>query len=296
MTELINTHITRVSEGLGGDAYLIAGREGTALIDSGMAFNAENLIQQIKQVIGEANLDFILLSHTHYDHSGGIALLRREWPKLIVLGEAHGKRTLQKQSAIKAIVDLSALGAEHFGKTMPAFDEKDLRIDECIKDGDVIDLGNIQIEVIGVPGHTKCSLAFFLRNESILFASETTGIIADYGEMTTGFLTSYKDSMESVKKCRKLQAKFIICPHYGPIPEADAKNYWDWAVKSMETSKNFVVKFNKDGYDEAEILKKYVKKFRSERQEAQQPYEAFEMNAIRAIEVIVKEFCQEKIY
>ncbi len=293
MIELMNTHITRVTGGDGGEVYLIAGREGTTLIDSGMAFFADALIQNIKDVLGETKLDFVLLSHTHYDHSGGIPFLRKEWPNLLVLGEAHGKRILEKQSAMKGIKELSENAAAKFEKTMPDFDEKDLRIDECVKEGDIVDLGNIQVEILSTPGHTKCSLAFFLRNESILFASETSGFLTENDEVTPGFLTSYKNSLESIKKCRKLQAKTIICPHVGPIPESDSNKFWDLAVKGMETSKKYIIKLYKDGYDEADILKKYTKKFRSVNQEEQQPFEAFEMNAIKTIEVIVKEFCQE---
>ncbi len=293
MINLQNNSITRVTGGSGGEVYLITGREGAAVIDCGMAFCAEKLIANIREILGERPLDFALISHTHYDHIGGIPFLRKAWPEITILGESHGKKTLQKASAQEMIRELSENAAVMFGGEPPSYDSVDMAIDETVKDGDIIDLGNIQIEVVKVPGHTKCSLAFFLRNESILFASETSGVL-DAGEIVPEYLTGYKDSVESIRKCKALHAKYIVCPHYGPVEDAMAAVFWDTALKAMETSRDFILKFHRDGYNNGEILQRYVKKFRSDLSQRQQPLDAFEMNAEKTIAVVIKEFGEKE--
>ena len=293
MIEILNKNIINVAGGPGGDATLIVGREGAALIDCGMAYCADRLVENVETILGEKPLSFVILSHTHYDHIGGIMALRRKWPDLLVLSSEHGKKVLDKQSSKDTIHELSILASKLFKHDMEELDMKGLFVDEAIKDGDIIDLGNVQIESILTKGHTKCSMSFFLRNESLLFASETCGVFSKYGEMSAVFLTSYKDTVNSINKLRRLDAKYVVSPHYGLIEKEDSKRYWDWGLEAAETCKKFVVKYYKDGYSKEEILARFVKQFRSEASFELQPYEAFELNASLSIGVIIREFFKE---
>ena len=64
-------YLARVTSGFGGETFLIFGSEKTALYDCGMAYAANGTIDNIHRELrshGKSKLDFILLSHTHYDH------------------------------------------------------------------------------------------------------------------------------------------------------------------------------------------------------------------------------------
>lgn len=68
-------YLARVTSGFGGETFLIFGSEKTALYDCGMAYAANGTIYNIHRELrshGKSKLDFILLSHTHYDHIGAL--------------------------------------------------------------------------------------------------------------------------------------------------------------------------------------------------------------------------------
>jgi glyoxylase-like metal-dependent hydrolase (beta-lactamase superfamily II)/uncharacterized membrane protein len=163
--------IKRVTGGPGGEVFLISGSEKTAVIDSGMAFGAEKLIENLKKELGDRKLDYVILTHTHYDHVGGLPYLRKEWPELVSLGAAYGKYVFERPNALKVIKNLSKTAWKTYrpDNKRPKVLMEGLSIDQVIKEDDVISLGDRSLRVIETPGHTNCSLSFVLEPDSVIF-------------------------------------------------------------------------------------------------------------------------------
>lgn len=303
----MGAHIERVTAGPGGEALLLLGTQKVALLDCGMAFCGAELVENVKTALEELGthrtLDYILLSHTHYDHVGGLSYLKEQWPNAVVQGSSYAKYVLERQGALKVIRELSVEAADNFKPDIKSWEldwewkpvkitygDSLMKIEQVLKEGDRIDLGNMTLCTIETPGHTNCSISFLFEEEKTLLASETLGCYTASGNVVTPILKSYKDTLQSIEKCRKLEINQLISPHYCRIPEQDVAGYWDKTVKACELCKNIILESYKAGNSQEEILKSYTEQFWIGLEKNQQPKEAFLINAKQIIAMILKEF------
>lgn len=94
------------------------------------------------------NVQKIFLTHGHYDHVGGVPALRQAFPNVPVY--IHPEDSFGTDS----LMPTNAMGAFTLWR-----------------DGDVIPLGNLLIEVLHTPGHTRGSVT--LRCRDALFTGDT---------------------------------------------------------------------------------------------------------------------------
>ena len=284
--------IKRVTAGSGGEVLLITGKDKAAVIDCGMAYCGENLATRIRGELGDRPLDYAILSHTHYDHIGGLPYLRLIWPDLISFGAAYGKNILEKESALKQIELISKAAWKKYadGKAEQKVLMDGLGIDRIVYEGDVISLGGRELHVFETPGHTNCSLTFLLEPDRILFPSETLGVYAGDGRMITGMLKSYSETIASIGKCRMIPARHIISPHFGMVPEQDREQYWELAIQAVERNKRFVQNMIEKGALFEEIMEEYTNEFYYDVISEEQPKEAFLLNAHHMIRNLKREF------
>ncbi len=278
-----------VSYGKGsGSSVLVIGEEEVALIDCGMAYCAEGLIENIKKILGDnKSLDYLFLSHSHYDHIGAMPYIKQIWPSVKVLGALHAQYILSRENALKTIKELSKEATRHYNiEKVIEYNNDYMKVDQAIFDQETIDLGGIDIKVLETPGHTKCSLSFLIGGE-ILMASETSGTLKSSGEINPTFIISYDQTIDSIAKCRQTQSKYIISPHTGFIT-ADPEDYWEKCIKAVRESADLVLKLHKKGYTEEEIFNDYKEVYYDEEIRSHQPESAFELNTKAMIKVIIK--------
>lgn len=155
----------------------------------------------IEKVLQEYNakLKYILLTHGHFDHVLGVNYFRNKYNCQILLHEAD-----------KELVERMPEFARNFGLP-PAETQK---IDEYIKEGDVIKLGQNKIKVIHTPGHTQGCVCYLINND--LFSGDT--LFYECVGRTDLPGGSFKQIVSSIKeKLFVLDENIKVYPGHGPL-------------------------------------------------------------------------------
>ena len=164
--------------------------------------------EKLLSLTDPAKIDYIICNHTEPDHSGSICDLLELAPNATVVGSGQA---------------LTYLG-EMVGKPFKS---------KKVKDGDVIDLGNMKLKVIGAPNlHWPDTIYTYLEEEALLFTCDSFGAhyadekmwddqVGDYSEAFNYYfdviLKPYsKFMLKAIEKIRTLPID-IICPGHGPI-------------------------------------------------------------------------------
>jgi len=215
------------------EGNLLLGEDYTALFDCGMAFCAKDTIHNVKNALCGRPLDYIFITHTHYDHIGALPYFREEWPELCLVATAAGAAVLLKDTPRKVFRELSSSAAGIFGvKLVINYDDNAFHADITVKDKDIISLGGLSVEVLETPGHTRDSVSYFIPELELLFINETPGVMMTDGKVYPTYLTSYTDTINSINKCRCLKYKHLSLPHRGVVSKEEADVFFDKAYGS----------------------------------------------------------------
>ena len=180
--------------GPGTNTYLL-GESQIAVLDPGPAIAAH-----IDNIVAKAAgpIRWILVTHTHPDHSPGVRLLARE------------------------------TGAEILG--MPAPDglhqDKTFCATRILADGDVLETAEFRLQVVHTPGHASNHVCYRHEQHNLLFTGDhvidgsTVVIDPPDGNM--------KHYIDSLRKCKALACSALAPGHGGVID--DPVRAIDWIV------------------------------------------------------------------
>lgn len=273
----------------GGEAFLLMTESSAALIDSGFSFSAKKMIENIKKELGTRPLDYVLLTHSHYDHASGSAYIKDIWPDAVIVGSAYAAHIFEKPSAVCVMRELNDSAAALAG--MGGYEDKldALHIDRIVAEGYVIDLGSLTLRVIEAPGHTRCSIAFFDEDEKLLLSCETPGVRAGKGLVAPAYLTSYQTSMGSIRKLDALNANSMLIPHQGMLAGGACAEFFKDSLYWNEEVMRRVTLGHRAGKTNEQLAHEYTELFYTPTIAAIQPKKAFLLNLSYTIPMLIKE-------
>ena len=271
------------------EGNLLIGEKYTALFDCGMMFCAEATIKNVKNTLKERPLDYLFLTHTHYDHIGALPFFRKEWQKIRIVTSSAGEAVLLKSTPRRVIRELSLAAANTYNRELNADYSDDLFYsDITVKDNDIISLGELSVQTLETPGHTRDSLSFFIPELKLLILNETPGVLFQDGNIYPCYLTSYDDTIKSIEKCRQIDYEYLSIPHRGIACSKDADGFFDKALESNKTCRDFILNMKEENIGKDEMLNLFYNKYANELVLSYQPKEAFYTNAAAVIACTLK--------
>ena len=133
----------------GISAILITGTAGHILIDSGPENAADLVAANIRRLgFNPRDVRYLLHSHEHLDHVGGIARLQ----------QLTGAELIASRPAAAVLSSGAAAAGDPQAGMHPPFPSA--RVDRMIDDGGTVRLGNLMLTAIATPGHTPGALSW----------------------------------------------------------------------------------------------------------------------------------------
>jgi len=180
--------------------YLIRFGGKAALIDSGCGNAHDCLVENIAEVLpSNVEIEYLFLTHCHYDHTGGAEAVRNQYGCKIV---AHELDVGYLESG-----DSKVTAADWYGVRMDP-----LKIDYKLTDKKhTFRIGSGELKAYHCPGHSPGSVVYLaeLDSKRILFGQDV------HGPLDASFLSHRDDYECSLNFMLGLDADILCEGHFG---------------------------------------------------------------------------------
>ena len=284
--------ITDVRVHPGDSAFLADDGQTAILYDTGFAFTGYGVADNIARVLGERKLDWIFLTHSHYDHALGSAYVRRRWPDVKIAAGSYAAKIFQKPTARAVMRELDRKCALENGIAEYEDLIDELHVDLALEDGDVIEAGDLRFTAVALPGHTRCSMGFYEASRKLLLSCETPGVFDGESVVVPSYLVGYQMALDSIARVEEMDIEQILIPHLGLLNREQTAVYLKLARKSAVETAQELADILKNGGTHAEAVEHLRRKFYHGRIREAYPPAAFELNAGIKVKLIEKELVE----
>ena len=220
---------------------LIAGDQGHVLIDSGPAEAAPLVAANIRRLgFAPDEIKWIVTSHEHHDHVGGVAELQR------LTGAKVAANAAAKHQLETGVLD-SADPQSGLFDPYPA-----IRVDRVLHDGDTLALGSLRLTMHATPGHAPGSTSWSWRScdgetcHDVAYADSVSAVSIDAYRFTDHpeYVATFRGALDAIAK---IDCDLVITPHPGasqlyeklagdaPLAYPDAcQRYAEWGREQLD--------------------------------------------------------------
>lgn len=180
--------------------YLISGGAEAALIDAGCGGSIDQILANVEAAgVDPTGITQLLLTHCHYDHTGGAAEMRRRLHCRVVMHAADAPFLETGDHVVTA-------ASWYRSRTTPC------PVDRRLVDAkETITVGDRTLTALHIPGHSPGSVAYVLETAAgrIIFAQDL------HGPLHPSLLSDPAAYQASLRLLLELRAQMLCEGHYG---------------------------------------------------------------------------------
>ncbi|MDX1757514.1 MAG: MBL fold metallo-hydrolase [Marinobacter sp.] len=226
----IGHDITRIDTGMIHEelaaCYLLKGGDEYAVIETGTDRTVPRILGLLEQRgIDRAQVKFVVPTHVHLDHAGGVGGLMQALPRATLLVHPRGARHMVDPSKLKAgatAVYGEKAFAEIYGDVLPVDENRVRTMDE----GDEVTVGERRLVFCDTPGHARHHFCVHDPASRGIFTGDTFGLcypslVSEKGPFilptTTPVQFDPPALKASIRKLLALEPERLYLTHYGCV-------------------------------------------------------------------------------
>ena len=181
------------------NVFLVKSNQTTALIDTSISLNWNRLQRRIKK-LGVTKIDYLFLSHTHFDHAGNAAKIKEKYGARVIVHHLEAENVTTGQNRLP-------VGTLYYSKMIiqifETFFKKNFGYQPCTPDliwnhQPIFENRELDWQIISTPGHSIGSMSLLVDHEIALvgdamfgmsknsiftpFAEDVPQLVATWGE------------------------------------------------------------------------------------------------------------------
>ena len=181
-------------------------------IDTGLRPNWADM----QEFLTDGRKNVLLMTHGHWDHIGGVELIRR-----------HGGTVYAHPGDRRHLTDLEWHWELLFGQFAKDFDLPPARkttfwdsvetsdLDVPVKDGDMLRFDELQFRVIETPGHSGGSVCYLEESTGTLLTGDS--VMGDGFFTGTPQIENYPAYIASMERLKAFEVKQVLTEHTDPL-------------------------------------------------------------------------------
>lgn len=206
---LVGSEQFGLSHPLDSSCYLLDGGSALGLVDSGLGLGVDDILANVEASgFDSKKISHLLITHAHVGHWGGAGLLRER------TGAEVWAPAEQQNYMIHPNEEPGIRLNYKFGRYPPGFQVQACPPDHTFNNGDQVVIGNLELQILTVQGHTKDSTCFLFKEGTR--RALLTGDVVFYGgrlgiQNLEGF--SFDDYRRDIHKLANLDIDMLLPGH-----------------------------------------------------------------------------------